>query len=232
MDPIQEIAILGRPDFEAQGIKPRDGGTPTELGALIWTGAKDRLRAFAAEAEAIQADPDLTKEGKAKRVATLGETQLKALERFVPGVNKLRGKVATAVNKLQPKSAFEDEVARAIWLTKMIDLLPADALRVDQIYTTALETGDSAVMEAVEALPSLHAGRLDPGRLSELRQQRVRAQDPEGAQRLQELEDATALADNALRNTADAIRERAGIQTADVVQLRDGDGGAPSAETG
>jgi hypothetical protein len=114
---------------------------------------------------------------------------------------KVAGAVASLKAKYKPREA-SDEMVGAIWAW-----LPADSLKLQQLYQEAARKGDFATCDAIEKLPVSHPAfdgeaPVDREMLAAWRQDRLRTEEPELAGRIEAAEEDLAYAERAIRAVA------------------------------
>ena len=143
----------------------------------------DHLDPFENEADAIKKDPDLTRDGKRRRLRELGEKTMQALDAERTALERVRREHADLAAKVKPRLPDLDPAERAILLGERRQLLaPMDPVQVELAYRAAIEADDALTIMAIEGAPSFVPWRPRAEVIEEGRRRRLEREAPEVAE--------------------------------------------------
>ena len=193
MDQVETQAAFGRLPEIFENADQSPGGDVRSIGAAAWTRAVAIATGLDDTRSAIDADRELSDEGKKRKFARA----VKDAQSELRTVGDLRDVLALKVSnagKAWASESVSDHIAAAIWAR-----LPDDQARVRDLYREAAETGDIATTSAIERLPVVHEGRLPRDDLDALRRERFAIEAPELHHAFEIVETAHTAVDSALR---------------------------------
>ena len=158
-------------------------------GAQAFRMCGDIIKSVKAAMTATQEDRMLTGQGVAQKNAQIVIDATKRLDYVAASRDALAKVVAGHWGNYAPILADEPAISAALW----DKLPPNDLLQMETVYRTALENKDWRVCNAVETLTSLHENRLAPEVLVGLRHERLRAENPELADRVELVEEVVTI---------------------------------------
>lgn len=223
MDHLQLQAIFGRNNIDPD--PNASAGDPVKTAFDLYNDVQQTFSNFAAEAEQVKNDPDLTPQGKRNKLAKLTADYEQSEGKRDRFLNQLRG----IVNRRHEAITEERSTDPAVIMRESIrewevrSQLPVDdPIMLGQHLTEAVDAGDEttyrAITEAPKALTAIQQKDVDHAR-----QRWAERQNPQQAAELKHLTHALTEAESARNAAINAARDLSGVHPDPIADQAEGD---------
>lgn len=217
--------------FTVPESTPKDSIVHNVAALVAVDGSLHRLvRNFVSDAQAIDADPDLTEKGKRDRLVKKAQAVMEELDKVEKVVLSERVRVLKqrAHERLYPHQRSEVDSFAALWKAQRAEmrqqeirqrLAAMEPSERFQVFQQALEAGDADTFGAFDNAPPVYA-LLNDKVLSEGRRLWSERANPEVAAEFRLLSDAETALASSITTIRESVRETAGLEDDAATRIR------------